>query len=212
MKSNTTASHSRTSEQVVTDVAHLAWCALVALCLTQPEGQALSPLMTHTFLMRWLAVAQKQRRFPRSAAPDLEKLLQLGRQKGIAADLRLRLENLWHTDSDFVSHRSDLYRLAHAIKILKDQNWLNATVADTEWDIPSLLTEYAGSSALLVKNSDLVSYFAEDGQLTGLVTFLVLGDIRECMKVMQAQGARMKVSEYSDGGSLLTLLPAKSSD
>ncbi len=167
MKFNSTTSHSHNTDQVVTDVAHLAWCALVALRLTQPEGQALSPLMTHTFLMRWLATAQKQRRFPRSIAPDLEKLLRLGRQKGFAADLHLRLENLWHACSDSVSRQSDLYLLAQAIKTLKDQNWLNATVADTEWDIPSLLTEYAGSSALLVKKSDLVSYFAEDGQLTG---------------------------------------------
>lgn len=212
MKSNTTASYSYTSDQVVTDVAHLAWCALVALLLTQPEGQALSPLMTHTFLMRWLATAQKQRRFPRSIAPDLEKLLRLGRQKGVAADLHLRLENLWHAGSDSVSHQSDLYRLALAIKTLKDRNWLNATVTDTEWDIPALLAEYAGSSALLVKKSDLVSYFSEDGRLTGPVTFLVLGDIRECMDVMQAQGARMEASENSDGGSLLTLLPTESSD
>ncbi|MCX8985766.1 DUF2913 family protein [Citrobacter portucalensis] len=212
MKSNTTASYSHTSEQVVTDVEHLAWCALVALRLTLPEGQALSPLMTHTFLMRWLAVAQKQRRFPRSIAPDLEKLLRLGRQKGVAADLHLRLENLWHACSGSVSHQSDLYRLAQAIKTLKDQNWFNATVTDTDWDIPALLAEYAGCSALLVKKSDLVSYFSEDGQLIGPVTFLVLGDIRECMNVMQAQGSRMETSEHSDGRSLLTLLPTESSD
>lgn len=209
MKSNTTINHSHTTDHVVTDVAHLAWCALVALRLAQLEGQALSPLMAHTFLMRWLATAQKQRHFPRSVAPDLEKLLQLGRQKGHVADLRQRLENLWQACSGSVSHHSDLYRLAHAIKMLKEQNWLNATVTDTEWDIPALLAEYADNSALLVKKSDLVSYFSEDGQLTGPVTFLVLGDIRECMNVMQAQGARMETSEYSDGGSLLTLLPAE---
>ena len=138
-------------------MAHLAWCALVALRLTQPEGQALSPLM------RWLAVAQKQRRFPRSIASDLEKLLRLGRPKGVAADLHLRLEKLWHACSDSVSRQSDLYRLALTIKTLKDQNWLNATVADIEWDILALITEYAGSSALLVKKSDLMSYFSEDG-------------------------------------------------
>lgn len=192
-------------------MAHLSWCALVALRLAQLEGQALPPLMAHTFLMRWLATAQKQRRFPRSIAPDLDKLLQLGRQNGHAAELPQRLENLWQASSGSVSNHSDLYRLTHAIKMLKEQNWLNATVADTEWDIPLLLAEYAGNSALLVKKSDLVSYFSEDGQLTGPVTFLVLGDIRECINVMQALGARMEASEYSDGGSLLTLLPAESS-
>lgn len=53
-------------EQTVADLAHLAWSALVALRLAQRDGQALSPLMAHTFLVRWLATTQKQRRFPRS--------------------------------------------------------------------------------------------------------------------------------------------------
>lgn len=74
-------------EQTVTDLAHLAWCALIALRLVQRDGQALSPLMAHTFLLRWLATAQKQRRFPRSVAPDIESLLRLGRQKGPAAEI-----------------------------------------------------------------------------------------------------------------------------
>ncbi|MCJ1877422.1 DUF2913 family protein [Klebsiella sp. HSTU-Sny5] len=48
---------------------------MVALRLAQHDSQALSPLMTHTFLLRWLATAQKQRRFPRSVAADIESLL-----------------------------------------------------------------------------------------------------------------------------------------
>ncbi|WP_376784366.1 hypothetical protein [Atlantibacter subterraneus] len=71
----------------------------------------------------------------------------MGHQNGHAAELHQRLENLWQACSGSVAHHSDLFRLAHAIKILKEQNWLNATVADTEWDIPALLAEYAGDSA-----------------------------------------------------------------
>ncbi|EKK3320057.1 hypothetical protein PMI54_005452 [Salmonella enterica] len=58
----------------------------------------------------------------------------------------------------------------------------------------------------------LVSYFSEDGRLTGPVTFLALGDIRECMNVMQAQGSRMEMEEYSDEISLLTLFPVEQTD
>ncbi|UTJ45796.1 hypothetical protein [Atlantibacter subterraneus] len=60
MKSNTTVNHSHTTDHVVTDVAHLAWCALVALRLAQLKGQALSPLMAHTFLMRWHCTKQRR--------------------------------------------------------------------------------------------------------------------------------------------------------
>jgi len=65
-----------------------AWCALVALRTAQQDGQALSPLSTHAFLLRWLTVAYKQKRFPRTIASDIEGLLTLGRNKGLAEEYR----------------------------------------------------------------------------------------------------------------------------
>lgn len=68
-------------EQTVADLAHLAWCALVGLRLTQCEGMSHSSLATHSFLLRWLAMAQKQKRFPRTVAADIDSLVVLGRKK-----------------------------------------------------------------------------------------------------------------------------------
>jgi hypothetical protein len=68
-------------KQAVTALAHFAWCALVALRTAQQDGQAMSPLTIHTFLLRWLGTAQKQRRFPRSVAADIDSLLRQGRMK-----------------------------------------------------------------------------------------------------------------------------------
>lgn len=163
-------------EQTVLDLAHLAWCALVALQLAQRDGQAISPLMTHTFLLRWLATAQKQRRFPRSVAADIEGLLLLGRQKGPAAGLHKRLEYLYNSCSSPVSRQSDLFRLTYAIEALKAQGWINATVDDHEWDLPTLAAEYTDVSALLVKKSELVCCFAEDGRLVAPLVFVVKGN------------------------------------
>lgn len=79
-------------EHRVADLAHFAWCGLVAFRTAQQDGQVVSPLAVHTFLLRWLAVAQKQKRFPRTVAPDIAGLLALGRKKGLAANLLNRLE------------------------------------------------------------------------------------------------------------------------
>ncbi|ECF2367666.1 DUF2913 family protein, partial [Salmonella enterica subsp. enterica serovar Mountpleasant] len=49
---------------------HLAWCALVALALARQEGGVLSLAQENLFLIRWLAAALKQRRFPREINPD----------------------------------------------------------------------------------------------------------------------------------------------
>jgi len=207
MKS-TAVNNALTPEQTVADLAHFAWCALVALRLMQHDGQAPSPLMAHTFLLRWLVVAQKQRRFPRSVAPDIESLLKLGRQKGLAAGLHQRLEYLWESCSSPVSSQSDLFRLTYAIESLKAQGWVNAAVTDTDWDIPTLLAEYADVSALLVKKSDLVRHFSDGGQLTGRVEFLVNGDMQHCVCVMQAQGLPATQPEKTDSTQIFALQPA----
>lgn len=207
MKS-TAVNNALAPEHTIADLAHLAWCALVALRLAQHDGQALSPLTEHTFLVRWLAVAQKQRRFPRSVAPDIESLLKLGRQKGPTAGLQQRLEYLLESCSSLVCHQSDLFRLTYAIEALKAQGWVNAAVADAEWDVPALLTEYADVSALLVKKSDLVRHFSDEGQLTGRVEFLVNGDMQHCVCVMQAQELHATQPEKTDSTQIFALQPA----
>ncbi|MGR7464326.1 DUF2913 family protein [Klebsiella aerogenes] len=207
MKSNITHSPLQSPEQTVTDLTHLAWCALVALRLAQRDGQALSPLMAHTFLLRWLATAQKQRRFPRSVAADIESLLQLGRQKGPTAVLYKRLEYLYESCSSPVSRQSDLFRLTYAIKALKAQGWVNATVDDHEWDLPALAAEYTDVSALLVKKSDLVCCFAKDGRLTAPLVFAVKGDTKVVRAAFTEQTLTCTISAQ-EGSTLLTLLQA----
>jgi hypothetical protein len=207
MKPDTTNPVTPCPEQTVAELAHLAWCALVSLRLAQRDSQALSPLMEHTFLLRWLATAQKQRRFPRTVAPDIESLLKLGRQKGLTAGLHQKLKYLWESCSSPVKQQSDLFRLTYAIEALKAQGWFNAAVADDEWDIPALLADYEGVSALLVKKSDLVQYFADDGQLTHAVTFVVKGTLNTVAVAFSLQAFRYSTSTATDDHALLTLLP-----
>ena len=147
-------------DQTITDLAHFAWCALVGLRLAQQEGQALSPLTIHSFLLRWLATAQKQRRFPRSVAPDIDSLLCLGRQKGPGALLHERLEYLWQTCCGELSLQADQIRLTHAIETLKSQGWINAVVADDEWVPEALYVEHADVAVLLGRKIGLVRHFS----------------------------------------------------
>lgn len=191
-------------EQTVADLAHLAWCALVALRLTQRDGQALSPLMAHTFLLRWLATAQKQRRFPRSVAEDIGGLVRLGRQKGPAAGLHKRLEYLYESCSSPVSRQSDLFRLTYTIEALKAQGWINATVDDHEWDLTALAAEYTDVSALLVKKSELARCFAEDGRLVAPLVFVVKGNQQAVQAAFAEQVLTCSILTQ-EGYTLLTL-------
>lgn len=189
------------------DLAHLAWCALVGLRLAQQDGLALSPLALHAFLVRWLATAQKQRRFPRTVATDIDSLLRLGRQKGPAAELLQRLEYLYDSCSGPVNSQSDLFRLTHAIEYLRAQGWVNAVVADDEWNAEVLFAEYAGESALLVRKSELQRHYTDLGELTSPVDFIVIGDSNCVGEVFETRSLRYTVREqYADRG-ILTLIP-----
>ncbi|WP_439412519.1 hypothetical protein [Enterobacter ludwigii] len=53
------------------ELAHLAWCILVAVGFAREEGKALSGLQTHMFIMQWLLAAQKRKLFPRTLASDI---------------------------------------------------------------------------------------------------------------------------------------------
>lgn len=174
-------------EQTVTALAHFAWSALVALRTAQQDGQALSPLSIHAFLLRWLTAAYKQKRFPRAIASDIEGVLTLGRQKGLSAGLFSRLEYLWSSCTGPLSAQSDLYRLTYAIEQLKSQGWLNVVVSDGEWDNDALLVqEYSDTDALLVRKSTLTHGFSDEGKLVAAIEFLVTGGLSACMAVFQA--------------------------
>ncbi|EDU1385429.1 DUF2913 family protein [Salmonella enterica subsp. enterica serovar 4,[5],12:b:-] len=173
-------------EKTVTALAHFAWCALVALRTAQQDGLALSPLTMHAFLLRWLTVAYKQKRFPRAIASDIEGLLMLGRRKGPAASLLHRLEYLWASCTGPVSAQSDLYRLTYAIEELKSQGWVSVVVSDGDWDNEALLVqEYSETNALLVRKSALTCGFSDEGKLVAPVEFLVTGDLSSCMVVLK---------------------------
>ncbi|KEY60679.1 DUF2913 family protein [Serratia sp. DD3] len=121
-------------DQTVQDLAHLAFCALVALHSAVQQGAVTSPMAEHLFLVRWLATAQKQKRFPRSVALDIQQLLDKGRKRGGEAKLRTRFEFIWRSCNGELKHQNDLFRLTYAIESLKAQGWRNELVTQTEWD------------------------------------------------------------------------------
>ncbi|WP_373226321.1 DUF2913 family protein [Enterobacter cloacae complex sp. ESBL7] len=194
-------------EESLADLAHFAWCALVGLRLAQQDGQALSPLTIHTFLVRWLADAQKQRRFPRSVASDIDSLLRLGRQKGLTAGLLKRLEYLLQSSTKPLVQQSDLFRLTYAIEHLRSQGWVNAVVAEEEWVPETLSAEYADVPALLVRKSELQRHFTEEGKQSAPVEFIVAGEVRVVGDAFDARALRYVIQEQHAGWCLLSLLP-----
>lgn len=173
MLTRTVAPMTNSPDQTVQDLAHLAFCALVALHTAVQQGAVASPMAEHLCLVRWLATAQKQKRFPRSVAIDIQVLLDKGHKLGVEAKLRTRFEYAWSSCSGDLRQQSDLFRLSFAIETLKAQGWGNELVTQTEWD--DGIVEGV-EPALYVVKSALNAAFTTEGRLIAPLEFKIVGD------------------------------------
>jgi len=169
-----------TPESLTQQSGHLAWCALVALNLARHDGRLQSEAQENLFIVRWLADAQKQRRFPRAVAHDINWLLKQGRQLGVRARLREKLDYLWQSCSGSIAEQNDLFRLTSALEAAKSMGWDNRILNGREWSDSKALPASAGVSVLRVSRSSLDAAFDDDGgqirplmaRLTGNITGL----------------------------------------
>ncbi|KEY57330.1 DUF2913 family protein [Serratia sp. DD3] len=186
-------------EQTVKDLAHLAFCALVALYTAVQQGTVTSPMAEHLFLVRWLATAQKQKRFPRSVALDIQQLLDKGRKQGIEAKLKTRFEYVWRTCTGELKNQNDLFRLTYAIESLKAQGWRNELVTQAEWN--SGIFEGVEPALYAVKSA-LNAAFTTEGRLITSLAFRVVGEVQPFVKTLAACHITARCS-----ASVVTLTP-----
>lgn len=153
-----------TSEPTQTQRAgHVAWCALVALRLALQDGLPASEAQKNLFLTRWLATAQKQRRFHRDTAKDVEWLLKQGRTYGMNASLVGKLEYLWQASTSELSEQNDLFRLKFAMETAQNMQWTYCVLSDREWSGRHAVRMNTAVNAVFLSESSLELAFADDG-------------------------------------------------
>jgi hypothetical protein len=187
-------------------LSHLAFCALVALALARQEGAAGTPWAENLFLTRWLATAQKQKRFPRCVATDIALLLERGRSLGPAAGLRQKFDYLWRSCSGDIAAQSDLLRLTYATEVLKDDGWGNKLMSEKEWDSGELSVS-GPQNSFGVNKATLHSAFTADGLLQFPVPFRVTGEIAAFTQVLTEYGLRACVTESTPLYHSVTVMP-----
>jgi len=189
-----------------TDLSHLAFCALVALALERQSGGASTPYAETLFLIRWLATAQKQKRFPKSVAVDIRWLLERGRKHGAAAKMRQHLEYLWRSCSGNLAEQSDLFRLTYACETLKELGWDNAVMSSREWR-KGVLSETGATNGFYVEKAALNAAYDNNGRHTMPVVVRVVGDSAAFIDVMQRHQITAQPTASLPNGHQLMLLP-----
>lgn len=146
------------------NASHLAWCGLVALHNARTDGQVSSPAQENLFLVRWLALAEKQRRFSREVAGDISWLLREGRSQGVHADLPGKLNYIWRAGSGSLKAQNDLYRLQHALHAVKLTGWVYMVLTEAQWSGRNRVRLNPAVSGIYINRAALDSGFDEEGK------------------------------------------------
>lgn len=165
------------SQTITKKAGHLAWCALMALHLAEREGTVRSNMQKNLFLIRWLATAQKQRRFPREVASDIEWLLRQGRTLGIRAKLPQKLDYLYRSCTGSLSDQSDLFRLTWAFESAKEAGFSYQILSDKEWTGRNAIVPDNLDNALYLTKAGLDAAFDNAGNQIAPLPVKISGDI-----------------------------------
>jgi hypothetical protein len=193
-------------EYTLTDLSHLAFCALAALGLARQDGKASTPYAETLFLIRWLTTAQKQKRFPKSVAVDIAWLLERGRRYGATARLRQHLEYLWKSASGNLAEQSDLFRLTYVTETLKDRGWENRVLNAAEWAQHPVDIVTTGNG-FLVEKLALHRGFDTAGRQTAPVEFRITGDTATFLQTLEKCGFTVRITGKTPVYDTVTLYP-----
>lgn len=182
----------------------LAWSALVALALARQDGVVQSASQENLFLVRWLATAQKQRRFSRDVAPDIAWLLEQGRQHGVRARLPEKLDYLWRSCCEDLSDQSDLFRLTYAFEMAKEAGWVYRLMADKEWTGRHAVKLNDGVNGIYALRSSIDNGFDEDGRARYPLQVRITGNVAGIRDLFESCGWKIcNVSERQDKNNYL---------
>ncbi|MCG0456685.1 DUF2913 family protein [Enterobacter cloacae complex sp. ECC445] len=194
-----------TTKRPDTELAHLAWCIIVAVKLARKEGKSLTPLQTHMFIMQWLSTAQKRKLFPKSLAPDIIWLQAQGKQKGPAARLYSKVEYIWLASSGELASQSTLFRFTCMIDTLRSMGWQDHLLSDTEWQEGwKCSTEV---SAVYTQKSQLHRSFTEAGELMHPLEVRLTGIPDGIFPLLMQCGLKTLKQSVNMGYTILLLQP-----
>ena len=190
--------------------APLAWCALIALHLARQDGHIHSESQENLFLVRWLAGAEKQRRFSRDVAADISWLLKQGRLYGVNARLRSKLDYLWRAGSGDILEQTDMFRLTWGLDTLKGYRWGYYVLSDSEWSGRRRMRLSPDVNAVSLLQSSLKRAFAADGSQLHPVRVRVNGNVAALVALLSSCGWRLQQTD--DGEHSLLAGPTEAGE
>lgn len=189
------------------ELAHLAWCLLVAIRLSQTQGKIRTDLQIHMFIMQWLATAQKRKLFPRSVAQDILWFINEGKRYGFSAKLHRKVEYIWRASSGELLKQSVLFRFSIFIETLKTMDWQDFLLSPLEWD--SYQRQSVTAKGVYTPKAQLHPAFSDSGELIKPLDIRFTGDISGVFPLLEQCYLRAEQRPDEEGFSVIMLLPEK---
>ncbi len=187
------------------ELAHLAWCILVAVGLARQEGKALSTIQMHMFIMQWLLTAQKRKLFSRTLASDILWLQEQGKRYGLSARLYSKVEYLWLASSGELAQQSTFFRFTYMIDTLRTMGWKDMLLSAKEWAAGG---KPAGNVyAIYTPKDELHQVFTDRGELIKPMELRLTGDISGIPALLAQCNLHAERLPDDDGFSVLRLIP-----
>ena len=179
------------------NIGHLAWCALVALGLQRHDRLVVTEAQENIFLIRWLADARKQKRFPRNLTGHIDWLLAQGRRLGVRARLNQKLHYLWLMSSGDLHNMPDLLRLTYAIEMAKAGGWQYDLVDEKK--MAAGISKFQNMDSFCLERTAVEEGFDANGKQIAPLYVRVFGQVEKLLSLLACFGLKLDVIEsYSN--------------
>lgn len=189
------------------DLAHLVFCALVALHLARQDGRVADTASEDRFLVGWLAAAQRHRRFP-TLTTDLQWLQEKGIKQG---ELRAYLLSLWAASTGNGKEASPATRLVAALGALSALGWEHFAVRRIDWLNVGRRPPVPPVPASYIIKTVAQRAFSPEGALKCPMEFQVVGgDAAVFVAHLRKANLQADITRTTATSTWVTLLPAVS--
>ena len=170
-------------------IGHLAWCALVALGIQRHDRLVTTEAQENIFLIRWLADARKQKRFPRNLTEHIDWLLAQGRRLGVRARLNQKLHYLWLISSGDLHNMPDLLRLTYAIEMAKAGGWQYDLVDEKK--MAAGMSRFQNMNSFCLERTAIEKGFDSNGKLIAPLHIRVFGQVENLLALLDCLGLKL---------------------
>lgn len=167
-------------------IAHMAWCALVALSLAAQDGHISRQADENDYLANWFTSALREKLFSAKVDIEINWLLNQFIKYGNDTSIKEKLTILWNNSCGKITKESDLLRLTLAIAAATKKEWIYKLIAHHQWEAYALSLSKNSFNCIMINHNSLNEAFDEKGMQRKPIEALIIGKRDELISFLKS--------------------------